>query len=235
MKPCIIKQPAGIGDVFFCQKIARVMMNREYQVIWPLRPDIVWIREYIPNIYFPSVDDVFPGKEIFDTAAGFAIEETGAFISIATADLTHNDGKIMSSKYSMLGIDFSDWQDYFHFDRNLDKENELYYNVLGLTDDAEFIFINNLYNTDIKNSNLFSKNNFDLPVVELKIIDGFTLFDWCKVLERAKKIHTINTSINYIIEVIDTLYDEYVIYAHDERNKSEIDYLFKKPHTMLCK
>lgn len=135
----------------------------------------------------------------------------------------------------MLGIDFSDWQDYFHFDRNLDKENELYYNVLGLTDDAEFIFINNLYNTDIKNSNLFSKNNFDLPVVELKIIDGFTLFDWCKVLERAKKIHTINTSINYIIEVIDTLYDEYVIYAHDERNKSEIDYLFKKPHTMLCK
>lgn len=235
MKPCIIKQPAGIGDVFFCQKIARVMMSREYQVIWPLRPDIIWIREYIPNIYFPSVDDVFPGKEIFDTAAGFAIEETGAFISIATADLTHNDGKIMSSKYSMLGIDFSDWQDYFHFDRNLDKENELYYNVLGLTDDAEFIFINNLYNTDIKNSNLFSKNNFDLPVVELKIIDGFTLFDWCKVLERAKKIHTINTSINYIIEVIDTLYDEYVIYAHDERNKSEIDYLFKKPHTMLCK
>lgn len=184
MKPCIIKQPAGIGDVFFCQKIARVMMNQEYQVIWPLRPDIVWIREYIPNIYFPSVDDVFPGKEIFDTAAGFAIEETGAFISIATADLTHNDGKIMSSKYSMLGIDFSDWQDYFHFDRNLDKENELYYNVLGLTDDAEFIFINNLYNTDIKNSNLFSKNNFDLPVVELKIIDGFTLFDWCKVLEK---------------------------------------------------
>jgi len=235
MKPCIIKQPAGIGDVFFCQKIARVMMNREYQVIWPLRPDIVWIREYIPNIYFPSVDDVFPGKEIFDTAAGFAIEETGAFISIATADLTHNDGKIMSSKYSMLGIDFSDWQDYFHFDRNLDKENELYYNVLGLTDDAEFIFINNLYNTDIKNSNLFSKNNFDLPVIELKILDGFTLFDWCKVLEKAKKIYTINTSINYIIEVIDTSYDEYVIYAHDEKNKSEIDYLFKKPHKMLCK
>lgn len=235
MKLCLIKQPAGIGDIFFCQKIAKAMMSQGYQIIWPLRSDITWIRDYIRDIYFPSVDDVFPGKEIFDTAAGFAIEETGAFISIATADLTHNDGKIMSSKYSMLGIDFSDWQDYFHFDRNLDKENELYYNVLGLTDDAEFIFINNLYNTDIKNSNLFSENNFDLPVVELKIIDGFTLFDWCKVLERAKKIHTINTSINYIIEVIDTLYDEYVIYAHDERNKSEIDYLFKKPHTMLCK
>jgi hypothetical protein len=82
---------------------------------------------------------------------------------------------------------------------------------------------------------LFSPEQFDLPVVELKIIDGFTLFDWIKVLEKAKKIHTINTSINYIIEVIDTSYDEYVIYAHDEKNKEQIDYLFNKPHVMLCK
>jgi len=235
MKLCLIKQPAGIGDVFFCQKIAKAMMSQGYQIVWPLRPDIVWIRDYIKDIYFPSVDDSFPGKDIFDSASGYVIEKNGAFISTATADITHNDGKTMSSKYSMVGLDYDDWQDYFDFDRNLDKENELYYNVLGLTDDAEFIFINNLYNTDIKNSNLFSENNFDLPVVELKILDGFTLFDWCKVLEKAKKIYTINTSINYIIEVIDTSYDEYVIYAHDEKNKTEIDYLFKKPHTMLCK
>lgn len=235
MKPCIIKQPAGIGDIFFCQKIARVMMQNKYQVIWPLRPDIAWIRDYIKDIYFPTTDDVFPGKDIYDQVAGYVIEDSGAFISTATADITHNDGKIMRSKYSMLGLDHDDWQEYFLFDRNLDKENELYYNVLKLEDDSEFVFINNLYNTDIKDSNLLSKDQFDLPVVELEIINGFTLFDWCKVLEKAKKIHTINTSINYIIDVLDTSYDEYVIYAHDENNKTEIDYLFKKPHTMLCK
>jgi len=235
MKICLIKQPAGIGDVFFCQKIARVMMQNMYQVVWPLRDDITWIREYIPDIYFPSVEDLFPGEDIFEKGAGFVIEDNGAFISTATADMTHNDGRIMSSKYSMLGIDYSDWKDYFKFERNLDKENELYYNVLNLTDDSEFVFINNLYNTDIRDSKLLSKEQFNLQVVELKIIDGFTLFDWCKVLEKAKKIYTINTSINYIIEVLDTSYDEYVIYAHDEKNKSEIDYLFNKPHTMLCK
>ena len=27
MKICLIKQPAGIGDIFFCQKIARYMMG----------------------------------------------------------------------------------------------------------------------------------------------------------------------------------------------------------------
>jgi hypothetical protein len=235
MKPCIIKQPAGIGDVFFCQKIARLMMEQKYQIIWPLRSDISWIGKYIKDIYFPTIEDSFLGKDIYDDVAGYVIEENGAFISTATADITHNDGKIMSSKYSMLGLDYDDWQEYFKFDRDLDKENDLYYNVLGLKDDSEFIFINNLYNTDIKDSKLLSNEQFNLPVVELKIIEGFTLFDWCKVLEKAKKIHTINTSINYIIEVLDTSYDEYVIYAHDEKNKSEIDYLFKKPHTMLCK
>ena len=141
----------------------------------------------------------------------------------------------MSSKYSMLGMDHDDWAKFFYFERNVDKENDLYYNVLGLKDDSRYVFINNLYNTDIRDSNLISKDQFELPVVELKIVDGFTLFDWCKVISRAEKIFTINTAINYLIEVIDTQYNEYVIYAHDENNKSEIDYLFKKQHTMLCK
>ena len=235
MKPCIIKQPAGIGDIFFCQKIARYMAHHGYDVVWPLRPDIAWIGDYIKGINFPTTDEDFPAKDIYDQSAGFVIEEKGAFISTATADLTHNDGKIMSSKYSMLGMDHSDWNKFFIFDRNLEKEKDLYYNVLGLSDDSEYAFISNLYNTDIRDSEFISKNDFDIPVVELKILDGFTLFDWCKVLENAKKIHTVNTSINYIIDVLETTYDEYIIYAHDEKNKTEIDYLFQKPHKMLCR
>ena len=235
MKPCLIKQPAGIGDIFFCQKIARVMMQNRYQIIWPLRPDIHWIKDYIKDIYFPTTEDDFIGKEIYEMGAGAVIEDGVAFINTATADLTHNDGKIMSSKYSMLGLDYTDWKDYFKFERNFDKENDLYYNVLGLKDDSEFVFINNLYNTDIRDSELLSSENYDLPVVELKIIDGFTLFDWCKVLEKAKSVFTINTSINYLIDVLDTSYERYVIIAHNEKNKSEIDYLFSTPHEMICK
>ena len=235
MKPCVIKQPAGIGDIFFCQKIARYMAYHGYQIIWPINPDIIWIRDYIKGILFCSTEDEFPMKDIYDKGTGYVIEDTGAFISTATADMTHNDSRIMSSKYTMLGMDYSDWAKYFIFERNLDKENDLYYNVLGLTDDSEFAFISNLYNTDIRDSKFISPEQFDLPVVELQILDGFTLFDWCKVLEKAKKIHTVNTSINYIIDVLDTSCDEYIIYAHDEKNKTEIDYLFQKTHKMLCR
>lgn len=234
MKPCLIKQPAGIGDIFFCQKIAKLMIENGYDVIWPLRPDIYWIKDYIKGIDFPTTDDNFIGKDIYERGAGAVIEENGAFISLATADFTHNDGRIMSSKYSMLGLDHSDWKDYFKFDRKLEKENDLYYNVLGLKDDSEFVFINNLYNEN-RNCELLSSENYDLPAVELQYIEGFTLFDWCKVFEKAKSVYTINTSLNYIIDVLNTSYDEYVIIAHNERNVKEIDYLFSTPHKLICK
>ena len=235
MKPCLIKQPAGIGDIFFCQKIARYMMHHGYDVIWPVLPSISWIKDYIKDIDFPTVEDEFPMKEIYDQGAGYAIEKNGAFISTATADMTHNDGKIMTSKYSMLGMDCEGWQDCFLFERNLDKENDLYYNILGLKDDSEYVFVSNLYNTEVRDSKFISHEQFDIPVVELRVVDGFTIFDWSKVLEKAKKIYTVNTAINYLIDVLDTSYDEYVIYAHSEQNKTEIDYLFRKPHTMLCR
>ena len=57
MKPCLIKQPAGIGDIFFCQKIARYMAYHGYQIIWPISPDIIWIRDYIKGILFCSTED----------------------------------------------------------------------------------------------------------------------------------------------------------------------------------
>ena len=234
MKPCLIKQPAGIGDVFFCQKIARVMMQHGYKVIWPLRPDIHWIQRYIKDIWFPMTTDEFPMKDIYFRGSGAVVEESGAFISPATADMTHNDGKIMSSKYSMIGLDHSDWKEYFKFERNFAKEDDLYYNVLGLKDDSEFVFINNLYNEN-RNCQLMRPENYDLPVVELQYIDGFTLLDWCKVFEKAKSVFTINTSLNYIIDTLDTSYERYVVVAHNEQNEKEIDYLFSTPHEMICK
>ena len=227
MKPCVIKQPAGIGDVFFCQKIARVMIENGFQVIWPLRTDIVWIRDYIKDIHFPTVEDNFPGKDIFDSAAGYVIEETGAFVSLATANMTHNDGNNMRSKYTMLGIDYSDWKDYFIFERNIEKENELYYNVLGLTDDSEYVYVNSYYNTDNYSTDIFFDKEFDYPIIENQILDGFTVFDWCKVFENAKEIHSTPTSICYLIECLDI---KGKIFYHCRENKQLEEHLplFKK-------
>ena len=39
-KVCLINQPAGIGDVFFTQKIVDKFLNEGFNVIYPLEPQL---------------------------------------------------------------------------------------------------------------------------------------------------------------------------------------------------
>ena len=182
MKPCVIKQPAGIGDIFFCQKIARYMAHHGYQIIWPLKPEIAWIGDYIKGILFCTTEDEFPMKDIYDQATGYVIEDAGAFISTATADKTHNDSRIMSSKYTMLGMDYSDWAKYFIFEHFFDKkgiifnlEDSLISSVFALKVTPKkqiFLFFNLLFNIlDILFNKIFDLFSFDL--ITLLITDKF--------------------------------------------------------------
>ena len=40
-------------------------MAMGYHVIWPLKDEILWIQDYIPDIQFCSRQDNFPGKEYY--------------------------------------------------------------------------------------------------------------------------------------------------------------------------
>ena len=233
-KICLIHHWAGIGDIFYLQSVAKKYISMGYQIIWPLRDDILWLGDYIKGITFCSREDNFPGKEYYGQDS-VIITPNFVYLGIMRPHLWGiGDDKIMSSKYSILNMDHTDWKSGFTFDRKFDKEDDLYYNVLGLKDDSEFVFINNLYNEN-RNCEMMRPENYDLPVVELQYIDGFTLLDWCKVFEKAKSVFTINTSLNYIIDTLDTSYERYVVVAHNEQNEKEIDYLFSTPHEMICK
>ena len=92
----------------------------------------------------------------------------------------------MKGKYDNLGLDWKDWRDYIDFNRNIEKEKELYYNVLGLKDDDEFVYVNRLWCTRPKleffpHIPADSKSYGGYKVVENQIIPGYSLFDWCMV------------------------------------------------------
>jgi len=46
-KICLIRQPAGIGDIFFCQKIAKDCITKGYEVWWPVIPQFEFIKDYV--------------------------------------------------------------------------------------------------------------------------------------------------------------------------------------------
>ena len=219
MKICLICQHAGVGDVFFLQYVARKYLSMGYKVIWPLKENILWIKNYITDIDFCSQDDNFPGKEYYGQDM-IIISPQFVYLGLMNTHLWGNDYgvpeedtcMVMQSKYLLQHLDWNNWQEGFQFNRNIDKENDLYYNVLGLKDNSKYVFVNKYANTENRKNNNLVFPKFDLSVINLEILDGFSLFDWCKVIENAQEIHTVHTSVPYLIDKLNIRAEKYHMY-----------------------
>lgn len=229
----IIRQPAGIGDIFFCQKIAHAL-HQHYQaeIIWPVISEFIWIKDYIktPFIEFADWESDFEGKQLLSNNDVSYVFTSGIYtvVPLQRADWNFPGMSVMDAKYHLLGLDFEDWRDYFNFDRNTTKENQLYYDVLGLTDDSNYVFINRQFASP-PHTTICEHIKLErfASYVEMRYLDNFTIFDWCKVLENASEIHTVETSINYIIEKINTKAKLEMYSKHNPPNYTQVQHLFK--------
>jgi hypothetical protein len=69
----------------------------------------------------------------------------------------------------------------------------------------------------------------------MEIIDGFTLLDWYKVLQNAKQIHTVSTSIIYMLEKMELNAEAVCIYIRkpEEQDLKNIDYILTDKHKYI--
>ena len=137
----------------------------------------------------------------------------------------------MLAKYKLIQTNWQDWVNYFNFKRDKDKEDYIFYDVCKLKNDDNFIFINTNYGTqpNYQVCKYIDLAKFTDKIVELQFINDITLFDWCKVIENASEIHTVETSLNYIIEKIQTVDKLYMYSKWSPPNFDQINMLFKKP------
>jgi len=103
------------------------------------------------------------------------------------------------SFYQCVNIDFEKrWTD-FYFERNLEEEKNVFYNILGLKDDEEFIFVHD------DRSRGFSINESKIES-SIKIIrpdnKDFSIFDYLYTIEKAKEVHCMNSSFICLIDTM---------------------------------
>lgn len=209
MKTCFIYQPQGIGDIIFIQKIVSHYKQLGYKIVWPLYPYFGWLRTYLAQegVEFPllsndrKIDEPFEHSDQFHYLMGsaYAIFRKPVhaldFVYLSCGPATLLDEEMMTSKYSVADVSYDGWQDHVKINRNLEREHELFYNVLGLKDGDEYTLINEFcssHRIDIK------------PVgnsVYITNIPGYNLFDWLTVLERCSRLITIDTSLPILAEV----------------------------------
>jgi hypothetical protein len=218
----LIQQEAGIGDIFFLQKIAKKLVQHGSKVLWPIKKEI-----------FPLIRDhlAYPGIEYVDISSSFSTEGYQA-LEFHTTYKHYPHLPIMVSKYTFYGEEFIDWLDWFEFTRDTKTENDLFYDTLGLKDDEEFILVHKTYSTQpnvevCKHMQNLSFSN--IKVVKTIFKEGTNLLSWCKVIEKAKEIHSVDTSLIYIIEKLKTTDKLHMYSKWSPSSFFAIEGIFKKP------
>ena len=130
--------------------------------------------------------------------------------------------------YETAKVPFNDKWDEFYFERDLEKEKEVYYNRLKLKDDDEFIFIHQ----DPAREYFIDKKYIDNNVkcIRLEDLQDVCLFDLFYTLERAKEIHEINSSMLTLIDIMQLkvkgklFYHKYVRGSFHEQPKLKLNW-----------
>lgn len=244
-KVCLIKQPAGIGDILFCQKIAKVIQQEtEYKkVIWPVSSQYWYLKDYLvaDNIQFPLESDDFLYKDVYHSNNAYMIETPEyLYVPLDTSSIIevqckcHNNPRAHGHmKYNFCNVDYYDWKNYLEFKRNEERENNLI-NRIGLDITEPYNLINKncgTYPNFLTTQRISPQNNF--KNVYMEFYEDVNLFDWMKIFENANEIHTMESGVYYILEKMNLnnvfIYSKYTSEWDDGKNRQD-DFSYMKDH-----
>jgi hypothetical protein len=207
-----------MGDIFFIQKIIDVL-SENGTVYHPIS-DHLWDKG----------PDRLINKAISGPQSQMSIPSDASHInlSISIAD----SSQTMRVKYDHLDIDYSDWKDYLKYNRDTDGEKRLS-DMLEI--DGPFILVNRFYGLggDIKTMDgpeLEIPENYDGKIVRMNPYMTANIFDWCGLFEKAEQIHTVDTSILFVLQTLDLQATRMTVHPrHYLRTKPAVQDLFDKP------
>lgn len=200
MSVCVINQPAGLGDIFYSQKIAKEILkcNKANKIIWPVLDHFIYLKNYLE----------YNGIEYIEQSK-FTIPKDSFEVNLHTADQRYS-GSVMSAKYKEVGLSEEGWVNYFDFKRNKKREDLLYNNLVGK---KEYIVRNTYYGSppnSLKHNIPYYGNK---DIVDINFYPDVNLFDWCRILEDASEIHLVETSFIYILEKLNLKSKNNLLYS----------------------
>jgi hypothetical protein len=66
----------------------------------------------------------------------------------------------------------------------------------------------------------------------MDFIDGYTLLDWAGIIEKAETIHTVNTSLLYMLETLNVTDQLHLYTRNNGRDFQQTEYLRSKKYQL---
>jgi len=207
MKELYIYHHLGLGDHIVCNAIVRNYSKQNDKIYLFVKPhnldNVSFMYRDLKNIEYIAGDDNVAQNYI----------NTNNIKNLLQIGFDKLDRKIRydESFYRQIGMDFEKkWTD-FYIERDMNKEKELF-NSLKIKEN-EYIFINE----DSKRGHLLDKNKYrqDIRIVSSEI--PCPLFDLCYIIENAKEVHLMESSIKCLSDHINIKTDK-LFYHYYVRN-----------------
>ena len=218
----IINQFYGIGDVLFIEPILKWLNDMGLKVILPIQDQNIWIQENITYVDFVKKSEFNIDYERFDYGLAVVdgqIKEDTLYLPTRFSEQIYQNRNsddydisrtCMTDKYRVLGLNTDMWKS-LKFTRNYEKEQNLKNIILGDVE-GEYDFCNIFYGgIDPGSNDISSKIKEERPLINLSVVHGYSLIDWCGIIEGATKVHTVSTSLLFVIQSIKNK-SEYYIY-----------------------
>ena len=203
MKPCLIYQPLGLGDILWVQGIVDHFIEQGYDVVYPVG-DVYYdmVSKYInkQGLTWYNESNDYPMKQITGVTSPLKNDDK-MYMPLQYAD-RHVSGPLLLAKYIFADVALpDDYRDHFDIKRDYDREQRLIdtYKLYG-----DYIIVNENFATPptylVRSIELDTDCYVHYMNIEQNNSNGFNIFDWIGALQSAQSIHTVETSFCYIID-----------------------------------
>ncbi len=181
-------QEGKVGDIIRLLPAVKYLADQGNQMFWLCPEKYHSLFEHVD--YVKPVSNIVIGSRVIDT--NFGINQRTPLHREWLRRRPKLDS-FLRMKYEIMGVPLSEVSNLV-YNRNLQKELELFDMVYPRTD---YILVHGAsdYGTPVE----FDSDN----VVEFTPIEGYTIFDWRKVIENAQEIHCIDSSLCNFVDCLD--------------------------------
>lgn len=239
MKTLYINQPAGLGDIIFSMTAVRRMAADYSKCYWPVQEPhwVEGLQRAYPDIRFIERSQTTLDHDRKDTYKLYRPDHGD--ITVIPLRFSDSICKVpfkdcMKSKYMFFNLDWKDWMQDAKIARDTNNENALYSKLRGGALHKKFKLVNRIYKTD--QSGKAGNVPYFSDAIEMQTLPGFSLFDWAKLILNAEEIHTVGTSLVYLIELLKPTCKVFVYPRHPQHHDhSRYEYILRSCDYTLVK
>lgn len=111
--------------------------------------------------------------------------------------------------YEYVNVPLEKKWDNFYFERDIEKEKNVFYNILGLKDEEEFFFVHEAEDKGFLDRGYIKEN---VKIINPTHYPQVSLFDFLYTIEKSKEVHVVNSSFLTLIDIININHDN--LYYH---------------------